>query len=123
MLDKIFNEDLGNLQQALQRTTRRQSMLSANIANLNTPGFKRKDIDFNIVLQGANSRAAKRMQDMQDQKAQEASDRVSLRADGNNVDLEREVMSIAETQLRYEALTSVTTNYFSNLKSVIREGK
>jgi len=32
-------------------------------------------------------------------------------------------MSIAETEMRYQALTDMTSNYFSNLKTVIREGK
>jgi flagellar basal-body rod protein FlgB len=47
----------------------------------------------------------------------------SLRLDGNNVDVEREVMSIAETEHRFNALTEMTSRYFSGLKSVIREGR
>ncbi|HWA82537.1 MAG TPA: hypothetical protein VG820_03825, partial [Fimbriimonadaceae bacterium] len=47
----------------------------------------------------------------------------AIRLDGNGVDLEKEVMSIAETEMRFQALTDMTSNYFSNLKNVIREGK
>ena len=41
----------------------------------------------------------------------------------NGVDLEKEVMSLAETELRYQALTDMTSGYFSGMKNVIREGK
>jgi flagellar basal body rod protein FlgB len=47
----------------------------------------------------------------------------SLRPDKNNVDLEMEVMSIAETEARFNALTELTGRYFSGLKNVIREGR
>jgi flagellar basal body rod protein FlgB len=42
---------------------------------------------------------------------------------GNNVNLESEVMHMAETELRYQTLTDITATYFSGLKNVIREGK
>ena len=63
------------------------------------------------------------MQSFREQKAQAASDQTSIRVDGNNVDLEHEVMGIAETELRYEALTDMTSNYFAGIKSAIREGR
>ena len=49
-------------------------------------------------------------------------DNTSLRIDGNNVDMEYEVMSIANTETRYNTLTELTSRYFSGLKNVIREG-
>ncbi len=124
MLDNLFGNQISDLQSALGRTAKRHGALSDNIANINTPGYKRKDVDFNIVLSEAmNTPGKARMRDLQEQAAQRASDSTSLRADGNNVDMERETFALAETQLRYEALTDMTAGYFSNLKSVIREGK
>jgi flagellar basal-body rod protein FlgB len=58
-----------------------------------------------------------------DAAAQAASDATSLRPDGNNVDVEKEITGVAETDLHYQTLTSLVTSYFSTLKSVIREGK
>jgi len=123
ILDQLFTPQLNNLQDALGRASQRHSLLTGNLANANTPGYKRKDIDFNIVLDSAMHPAEARMQDVRDRVAQAKSDQTSIRLDGSNVDLEKEVMSLAETELRYQALTDMTANYFAGLKNVIREGK
>lgn len=106
----------------MSRATRRQSMLTENMANINTPGYKRKDIDFNIALDDAMG-VGGHSSDYRDQRAQAASDQTSIAEDGNNVDLEREVAGMAETDLRFQALTDMTAAYFSGLKSAIREGR
>ena len=50
-------------------------------------------------------------------------DQNNVRTDGSSVDLEKEVTKIAETELRYQALTDMTAQYFSGLKNVIKEGR
>ncbi len=122
-IDNMFSGRLANIQSALDRTTKRHSLIADNLANVNTPGFKRKDVDFNVILDGKMNPGKVRMQQMHDEQAQRASDQTSLRLDGNNVDMEREVMSMSETELRYETLTQMTTSYFSELKNAIHEGK
>lgn len=123
ILDNLFGPQINNIGRAMSRATERQALLSGNLANVNTPGYKRKDIDFNIVLdeemgRGANSfaQADKSSHDAQSQPT-------SATADGNNVDLEHEVMSLAETELRFQTLARMTNKYFSNLNYAIREGK
>lgn len=123
ILDQLFAPHLNNLEQSLDRTTRRHGLLTGNLANANTPGYKRKDCDFSIVLDAENNQADVRMKEMRERRQQMQSDRTSIRVDGSNVDLEKEVMSIAETELRYQALTDMTAQYFAGLKSAIREGK
>jgi flagellar basal-body rod protein FlgB len=118
MLEKLFGPHMDNLQQAMSRTTQRHSMLSNNLANVNTPGYKRKDVDFNIVLEEERGKQA-----FFNRGSEEISDNSSLRLDGNNVDVEKEVMQIAETELRFAALTDMTAGYFAGLKNVIREGR
>ena len=81
-----------------------------NLANANVPGYKRKDIDFSLQLESKMAGLNRR----------ESS---SLRADGSSVDPEREVVSIAETEARYEALTELTSRSFQGLKNAIREGR
>lgn len=122
-IENLFSGRLSNLQNALDRTTQRHSLIADNLANVNTPGFKRRDMDFNIVLNAAMHPDKVLDQSLRQQRAQEASDQTSLRLDGNNVDMEREVMSMSETELRYETLTQMTSGYFSELKNVIHEGK
>jgi flagellar basal-body rod protein FlgB len=121
MLDKIFEPHLDNLQRAMTRAAERHSLLSQNLANLNTPGYKRKDLDFNISLEEAEGamqlKGINRL--IEETRPQDA----SVRVDGNSVDLEQEVSSIAETELRYQSLTDFVSGYFGNLKTVIREGR
>ncbi len=123
MLDKIFSNALPDLGNALSRATQRQALLTTNLANVNVAGYKRRDIDFHAALQSQMGGLTQAQLDQKDAQAQAASDAVSLRVDGNNVDLEKEMTGIAETDLRYQALTTLTSHYFSGLKSVIREGK
>lgn len=123
VLKSLFGPDLDNMQRAMTRTTQRQAMLVANLANINTPNYKRKDMDFSITLDKQVGGGASPLQDIQDAENQRASDGTSIRDDGNNVDLEREVMAVSETELHYQALTDMANQYFSVLNNVIREGK
>ncbi len=115
VLDNLFGPQLNNLQNALGRAAERHALLTNNLANVNTPGYQRRDMDFNITLQEEMDKS-----DIQPMGSQAGG---AIRLDGNGVDLEKEVMSIAETEMRFQALTDMTSNYFSNLKNVIREGK
>ncbi len=60
------------------------------------------------------------MSDFDNQNQQALSDEISITSDGNNVDPERESQGIAETQLRYSALSQMAASYFTDLKSVIK---
>jgi flagellar basal-body rod protein FlgB len=120
MLDNLFGPHLNHLQRSLSLTTQRHAMLTNNLANVNTPGYKRRDLDFNLILDEKTGRA--KFEDMMRQ-GRNQGDSLSLRQDGNNVDLEREVMNLAETELRFQALTDMTASYFAGLKNVIREGR
>jgi len=118
ILDSLFGPHLDNLQNALSRTTQRQALLTNNLANVNTPGYKREDMDFDITLKEEMDKP-----DLNPLLPSANADQGSERLDGNSVNLEKEVASITETELRYETLTQMTSDYFSQLKNVIREGK
>lgn len=112
ILGNIFGPQADNLKKAMDRTTLRHGLLTANLANLNTPGYKRRDVDFGVELNSAIEREAPiRTEDG------------SRRQDKNSVDLEKEVFALAETEIRYQALTDMTARYFAGLKNAIREGK
>jgi flagellar basal-body rod protein FlgB len=116
LLDNVFGTQLNNLQNALGRTSQRHALLANNLANVNTPGYKRQDMDFNITLQEEMDKP-----NLQPGGSQSAGG--AMRLDGNGVDLEKEVASMSETEMRYQALTEMTADYFTGLKSAIREGK
>lgn len=104
----------------MNKTAERQSLLVNNLANVNTPGFKRKDSDFNILLEDSMDNFDQVVANRKSGAMR--AENSSLRLDGNNVDMEFEVMSIATTEARFNTLTELTSRYFSGLKNIIREG-
>ncbi len=121
-LDRLFGATANNLQNAMGRASQRHALVSTNLANVNVPGYKRRDVDFGILLeQDANSTSL--------EKAHARAERMqrvgqgAIRVDGNSVDLEQEVVALSEAELRYSMLGEIAGRYFSGLKTVIREGK
>lgn len=123
ILDNLFGPHTRNLERALNRTSQRHGVVTNNLANVNVPGYKRRDVDFAISLEQAENQSDSRIQALQARLSGPNAGAGSVRIDGNSVDLESEVMAIAESELRYQTLTEMTNRYFTGLKSVIREGK
>lgn len=120
-LSRLFGAHSGNLNQALDRTSSRFGVLSKNLANANVPSYRRRDMDFGITLdsaEGSESSLARRANE-----ARGFEQDGEIRVDQSGVDVEREVVTIAETEARYRMLTEISSRYFSGLKNVIREGK
>lgn len=98
-----------------------------NLANVNVPGYKRKDMSMDIsfadalgsATQSAGVVSGSGLSLSPSDELSQDSNASSIRQDGNNVDLEKEVMSIAETQLRYQTLSTAVTKSFSDLKTAI----
>ncbi len=125
MLEKLFGPHAANMAAAMTRTTQRHTLLGDNLANVNTPGYKRRDVDFGVELQRAQQAREPRRSRLSGEPilSDERMDNSDVRVDGSSVNLEKEVVALAETELRYQALTDMTGRYFSGLKNVIREGR
>ena len=97
----------------------RQQALANNLANINTPGFKRYDVDFHGVLSRTLERtpSAEALDALQFTLERETD--TSVRADGSNVDVEREMSSLAENSLQYQALVSVARARLQMLQRVM----
>ncbi len=122
-LDNLFGSHLNRLDRSMDRTTQRQSMLMENLANVNTPNYKRQDMDFNIALQDEMDRQNGVDRSQLARGGGSIGNASSIRPDGSNVDLEYEVLSITETEQRCDLLTDMTAKYFQGLKNAIREGR
>ena len=117
------------LNRAADAAWQRNEAISNNIANVDTPGYKRQDVDFESVLQQALGN--NRYQSMDDKVANVNLSRLrgrayvdyanySYRLDGNNVDIENENVMLAENQLKYQGLISSINQEFTNLKTVMK---
>ncbi len=116
------------LQKAADASWERNEVLANNIANVNTPGYKRKDIDFEAQLRRAlgSSRYESVDSKVSHLKSSEITPRVytdasnfSYRIDGNNVDIDTEGVELASNQIKYQGLTMSINQEFANLKSVM----
>ena len=117
------------LNRAADAAWQRNEAISNNIANVDTPGYKRQDVAFESVLQQALGN--NRYQSMDDKVANVNLSRLrgrayvdyanySYRLDGNNVDIENENVMLAENQLKYQGLISSINQECTNLQTVMK---
>ena len=107
---------------------KRETVISNNIANVNTPGYKRKDLNFQGVLTEELGRCKHESLDSKvsdvdlsrlDPQIYVDSANYSYRMDGNNVDIDTENVELASEQIRYEGLTDCINSEFERMKAVI----
>jgi len=101
----LFDTTQIALERALQGTSARQATLAENLANANTPGYVRRDVDFQSSLRAAMGEGKDAVERATWTTVADGS--APLRADGSNVDVEREGASLARAGLEHEALVSV----------------
>jgi flagellar basal-body rod protein FlgB len=96
----------------------RNTVVSTNMANVDTPGYRTRDVDFRAELlraasgdQGAMMPAARELQGLPE------------RPDGNNVSMDRESLVLAENQMQFRLGVDVLKTEFRRLLSAINEGK
>ncbi len=116
------------LDKAADAATLRNELLTSNIANVDTPNYKRKDLNFESILQAelggernlstAVKNANKDLSVLDPQVYTDNSS-LSYRLDGNNVDIGTEEAYLAENQIKYQALVDLMNQEFSRYKSVL----
>lgn len=107
----------------------RKDVISNNIANVDTPGYKRQDVKFDDILQQElkyhstqplNKRVAEASLDALEGKVYTDSAGYSYRLDGNNVDIDTENVELAAEQIKYNGLIDSLSHEFSGIKAVCK---
>ncbi len=119
-----FSGTDGYLRAAMSGLAARQRAIANNVANVDTPNFKATEVRFEDALKSAMSRATPGRPVNQSALNSAASrtsivDTTSTRADGNNVDIDREMEMLGEANLNYSALTQVMSTRLGILRSII----
>lgn len=114
------------LDRAADASWTRNTVIANNIANADTPGYKRKDVQFEAYLTSAIAGGDNLDQDIQnlDLSALNANTYIdestlSYRIDRNNVDINTESAYLAQNQIRYYTLLDSMSQEFSRLSSAI----
>ena len=98
----------------------RNDILANNIANADTPGFKRKDVQFETYLKNAVAGTDSLNETVANCTTYTDQANLSYRYDGNNVDINTENVELAKNQLKYYTLMNSMSQEFSRLKSALR---
>lgn len=98
------------MKNALDAAQLRSETIANNIANVNTQNYKRKYVSFEETLNDVNKQGKIEVK---------VDNSESIKADGNNVDLESEKVNQAANTLMYNGLISLTNTKLSMTKSVI----
>ena len=117
---ELFDTTQLALGAALRGAGARQNALSANLANVDTPGYVRKDVDFHGALQAALDGGEVDPQAMDFTPQADAS--APVRVDGNSVDIDAESSALAKNSLEYDALARVASARTDILKTAMGLG-
>jgi flagellar basal-body rod protein FlgB len=131
MLEQLTGR-LDTLSSALQLRAQRQQIIASNIANVDTPGYVARDIDFNAALQDAvNGRSAPGMaQTSAGHRTITSSDGLIGNAlaytvqtqpslDGNTVDLDQQRANFTDNAIRYESTLRFINGHVKTMLSAI----
>jgi flagellar basal-body rod protein FlgB len=130
------------VQRSLDASALSHKVIANNIANVDTPGFKRADVVFSDKLKRAlearqnagetlalartdarhlDPEAGDDINALQPEVVTDSS--TSLRNDGNNVDIDHEVSLLSQNTVWYQTLAQITQRQFTDLMSAIHEGR
>lgn len=139
MLEQIFNSTNFNyLPRGMTAASMRQEVISHNIANANTPNYRKANLEFEDMLAreiyGDEPDGTMQMVRTHDKhlpfkpspfhaEPTMVEDHTTImRVDDNNVDIDIEMATLAKNQLYYNALATQFGGYVSKLKTVITSG-
>ena len=109
----------------------RNELIANNIANVDTPGYKRQDTNFveefkralsREVYEDMDTKVARVNDNLDDLNARVYTDgtNVSYRVDGNNVDIDTENVMLAKNQLLYQGVMNAISQEFNNMQAAMR---
>jgi len=134
---RIFSQTVSVLEKALDLRSKKHNVIASNIANMDTPDYKAFDLVIEKELQkttGEGNSISLNKTDrahMQSRRSKaggvsvviDNTQGLSLRGDGNTVDIDKQMGNMAENTLMYKAAAQMIQRKFQGLKSVIQGGK
>ena len=128
---KIMKDVALIMQRALDGAWRRHEVLANNVANAETPGYKRLDLGFRSALAEATSKGPTLLTtsprhispSRPSQEFRLGQDLSAITPDGNSVDIDREMGEVSTNALYYSAVSAQLNAYLSLLRKAITEGR
>jgi flagellar basal-body rod protein FlgB len=133
-VDLFQNQTIDAMGAYMSRLSQRQQIVVSNLANIDTPAYKAKDVSFHATMQEliadnsgelktSNPNHSSGMKSITPGAQAFEVQGLTPRADQNNVDLDREMMKMSETSFGYSMMTQFLRGKFRTLSMSINEGK
>ena len=120
-MNRLLESEVGAVcEKMLDFTARRQKVLAHNIANMNTPGFRRSDVKFSddlaLVMRDKGIEGIKKIgfRIVKDETA-------PLRNDGSSASVEKEMAMQAENAIQYQIYAQLLSRRFRGIKELLKE--
>lgn len=132
--DLFSNRTFSLLEKSVDASALRHQAIANNIANINTPGYKKLEVSFEEEFKRARGSKSKIKMAQLDNRhlpspglstsdiSINTSSATSMRNDGNNVDIDEEITKMAENNIRFNAMTKLLADRFKSLRMAI-EGR
>lgn len=129
MINSGIYDYVNVLDKAADASWLRNEAIANNIANVNTPGYKRQDVSFEEELKHAlkankfvplDQKVDNLDLDRIEPRVYTDSANFSYRLDGNNVDIDSENVELASNQIKYNAMVQSIDGTFTNLRTVMQ---
>lgn len=128
----LFGSTFQTLEHSFDYATAKNKTLANNIANVDTPNYKAKDVAFKDILADELNGSTKTKQTQPEHISTDhqlhnkfqsyAKSDVNYNHNGNNVDMDKEMTSLAKNQLYYQSLVERMNDKFHDLQTVVRGG-
>jgi len=118
---KIGNDNIQLLTRLLDASSLRGRVIAGNIANQNTPGFKRKEVQFEDQLKAAMGQSERLAAKVKPTVVTD--EETPSNPDGNNVNMELEANAQRENRLAYETYATILQANFGMINAAISEGR
>ncbi|MFZ3576600.1 flagellar basal body rod protein FlgB [Virgibacillus sp. DJP39] len=130
----LFGGTINSLENSLDYSSAKNRIISSNIANIDTPNYQSKEVNFKNVLNSAMTSTfdAKKTNPKHLSFSNESSNTsyqirdskdTMYNHNGNNVDVDKEMAELAKNQIYYQGLVDRLAGKFSSLQTVIRGGR
>ena len=130
---RLFNETFQMMSKSLEISSRRHNLITGNISNMDTVGYKPKDLDFRKSLEMAMAGKEPETMSRTNEKHFSGSDAEGPYLTGKNsedvdihhldsVNIDREMTHLVENNIKYRTTAEFLSRKISKLKYAIREG-
>ncbi|MEM1503308.1 flagellar basal body rod protein FlgB [Domibacillus sp. 8LH] len=127
----LFSNSITSLERGLDYAALKQRTIADNIANVDTPNYKAKEVNFKKILENnqndfKNNRTDQRHFVFSAQSPNHVimtARNMSYNENGNSVDLDAEMSKMAENQIYYNALTDRLSSKYASLTNIIKGGR